>query len=359
MRRGASGCLLVAEGRGAVLRRHGDDGIEMHKLDAGVSGGEAPVHGGLRAVAAGRPGGYLAGQEGGVGDAPVETLAAEDGEFALRHVQPTPMLGGVVDLQPIQDTAGFGGGKGLIERAAHVCIEVVYNQADLAGVRIVHIDQVAHRVGPVLLGPPRGDLQMAPPGQRFKEEEQVGDPQALVLVVDAGRLARGGGHGHPRLADQLLAHLVHAYLWIVPIIGQGIDPQHIFHGADKLPTGCGRQTPFLLQPRLHLVFLSTWRTVSWETCSTYASSTIFSANSRRVQRAVPSGAWLQASVTRWASAMPSTRGRRVRGRGRGHNAVWSPSSTKRWRTRCTVAGLTSTAWLIVASSHTGSPSRRS
>src|SRR5437764_8943173 len=359
VRRRESSSRVVASGWDAMLCRQGDNGIEMRKLDAGIGGGEAPVHRRLGAGASRFPGRHLPGQGGGVGNAPVETLTAEEGEFALRHVQPTAMLGGVVQFQAVQEAAGFDGGERLIQGAAHMGVQVIEHQANLDRVRIVAIDQVADGVRPVLLRPVRGDLQMAPPSQRLEEDEEVGHPQAHILVVHPGYLARSRRHGHPHLAHQLLAQLVHAHLGIGRVIGLGVHVEHVLHGADKLPAGRGGQTPFLLQPRLHVVFFSTWRTVSWETCSTYASSTIFCANSRSVQRAAPSGAALQASVTRCASATPSTSGRRVRGRGRGHRAAASPSSTKRWRTRCTVAALTSTAWLIAASSQTGSPSRTS
>src|SRR5579859_496427 len=359
MGRGASGSLLLTDGRGAVLGRQGDDRIEMRELDAGIGGGEAPVHGGLRAVAPRLPGPDLARQGDGVGDAPVETLVAEDGEFALRHVQPTAVFRGVVDLQPRQNAAGFLGRERLIQGAADMGVEVVEHQPDLARVGIVDIDQGADGRRPVALGAPRGDLQMPPAGQRLKEDEEVGDAQALILVVEAGHLARRGGHRHAGLADELLAHLVHTDLRRGGIIGVGVHVEHVLHGADELPAGGRRQTPFLLQPGLHLVFFSTCRTVSWETRSTYANATIFSANSRSVHRAAPSGAGLQASVTSCASATPSTSGRRVRRRTRACRAAWSPSSTKSWRTRCTVAILTSTAWLIAASSQAGSPSRTS
>ena len=42
-------------------------------------------------------------------DAAIETLAAQHADLDLDHVEPTGMLGGVVELEAAQDTPGLGG----------------------------------------------------------------------------------------------------------------------------------------------------------------------------------------------------------------------------------------------------------
>ena len=95
--------------------------------------------------------------------------------------------------------------------------------------------------------------------------------------------------------------------------------------------------PLLLPPRLEFVFFSTCLTVSREMESVNSSFTASSASNRKVQRVCPSGTALQATATRWASCFPSSL-RRCPGRGRSLRARCNPPSTKRWRTRPTVAG---------------------
>jgi hypothetical protein len=51
--------------------------IQTLELDAGIAGGELPVHGDARSVAACFPGGSLLFQGGLVWDAPVKTLASQ------------------------------------------------------------------------------------------------------------------------------------------------------------------------------------------------------------------------------------------------------------------------------------------
>ena len=83
----------------------------------------------------------------------------------------------------------------------------------------------------------------------------------------------------------------------------GVEVEHIFHVQHKLGIRRRRNTPFLLQPRLKFVFLSTCRTVSCEILSTYGSSTSLSANKRNVQRAWPTGGVLHVRATRWRLAL--------------------------------------------------------
>jgi hypothetical protein len=67
-------------------------------------------------------GGVLSGGELGVegvdvGDAPVEALSGEGGEFDLGDVEPGAVAGRVVDLQPLRQRERRGGVEGLAERA--------------------------------------------------------------------------------------------------------------------------------------------------------------------------------------------------------------------------------------------------
>lgn len=52
--------------------------------------------------------------------ASVEALAGQDADLDLHHVEPTGMLGDVVELQPAQHAAGFICRESLIKRASRV-----------------------------------------------------------------------------------------------------------------------------------------------------------------------------------------------------------------------------------------------
>src|SRR5262249_31641776 len=90
-------------------------------------------------------------------------------------------------------------------------------------------------------------------------------------------------------------------------------------------------------PGLNVVLWRAWRTVARLIVSTSPRTTISSASSRKVQWQRPWGGSLQASWTSFCSTSPLTlilSGRS--GWGRGLMACWSPSVTRRLRTRLTV-----------------------
>ena len=62
------------------------------------------------------------------GDTPVQTLAAEDADLDFRHVQPTGVLGRVVELHATQE---FGGGtltQDVVEAFLEMGVQVIEHQ---------------------------------------------------------------------------------------------------------------------------------------------------------------------------------------------------------------------------------------
>ena len=72
-----------------------DSWVQFAQFDLGIRGGEAPLHGSRLLVAAAAPGGGLADQRVGVGDAPPQALPDQDAVLACRHIEPAGVLGGV------------------------------------------------------------------------------------------------------------------------------------------------------------------------------------------------------------------------------------------------------------------------
>src|SRR5262249_47325373 len=155
------------------------------------------------------------------------------------------------------------------------------------------------------------------------------------------------GRREAGLVDQLLGRFIKVDLGTLRIIRLRVDLQHVFHGSNKLCTDLW-DAPLLLPPRLEGTFFKTRRTLSYEYDSARPSATTRSASRCKVHRWRPSGALLQASAMRRASAFASSLGG-VPGRGRSSSAP-SPSSTKRWRRRSTVARPTERAAAMAWSS---------
>ena len=89
------------------------------------------------------PGVDFAAEPVWVVDSAVEALAAQHADLDLDHVEPTGMLGGVVELEAAQNSPGFGGRECLIEGAGRVCRQVVLHDPDAGGIGIMDIDELA------------------------------------------------------------------------------------------------------------------------------------------------------------------------------------------------------------------------
>jgi len=145
--------------------------IKAFELNASVSSGETPVDSRSRSVAAVLPSCDLLRQALFVRDASVQALSMQDTEFDFSHIEPTAMLGGVMDFQFGGNAAGLGRRKGFIERSKFVRVQIVHHQGDGVCLREMDIDQVAHAVGKIDHGAALCHLDMAPSLQRRKAEK--------------------------------------------------------------------------------------------------------------------------------------------------------------------------------------------
>src|SRR5215510_1293572 len=219
-------------------------------------------------------------------------------------------------------------------------IEIVKYDANYGGFGVAFVHQPLHGMGKVYLGALLCHLHVPLAGLRFHKEKEIARAVAFIFVIKALRLPWLCRQGLSGFFDQLLARLIKIDFGACGIIRLRVGVQHVLHRGDKR-TAHFWDAPLFLQPRLAVAFFKTRRTLSYEYDSARPSATTRSASTYKVQRLRPSGASLQASAIRRASAFASSFGW-VPGRGRSSNAP-SPSSTKRWRVRSTVARPTARA----------------
>src|SRR5450755_2248477 len=86
-------------------------GISTAHFGARFFGCEHPVDAGALGVASLLPGGGFGDEARVAFDAPVEALESQDADLDLHHVQPTGVLGDIVELQSTQHPSGFVGRK--------------------------------------------------------------------------------------------------------------------------------------------------------------------------------------------------------------------------------------------------------
>ena len=92
-----------------------DGWIDSLAFDSGVRCGELPVDLPPLSMATGVPSGHFRSQRFQVRKALVEALPAQRSEFDLRHVEPTPLLRGVMDFEFVDEATGLFRWKGWIE----------------------------------------------------------------------------------------------------------------------------------------------------------------------------------------------------------------------------------------------------
>src|SRR5215213_9559390 len=138
-------------------------GVETLELDTSIAGREAPVDARSSCISRRDPGRHLPLHGAPVTEAAIQALPLQRTQLDLGHVQPTAMLGGVVDLQPVSQALGLGWREGLVERGGRVRVEVVHDQHDLLGVGIVDVDQLLDAVGEVDPGALRAHSHLPPP----------------------------------------------------------------------------------------------------------------------------------------------------------------------------------------------------
>ena len=91
-------------------------------------------------------------------DATIETLAFENADLDLNHVEPAGVFGRVVELKPPEHAARLGRWEGGVESGGYGSGGVVEDDEDALGFFEVDIDEFAHAKGEVVSGATISDL---------------------------------------------------------------------------------------------------------------------------------------------------------------------------------------------------------
>ncbi len=144
--------------------------------------GEAPVDLGLAVVAVLFPSGDLTAHCLQILNASVEALTTQGAQLDFRNVEPTAVLGRVVDLQAFRQVAGFLRGEGLVQRLDSMRVEVVHHQRDPLSLRIARAQHALDPARPVPACATLASFEMPPTGQGLHLQEDLHDAAAHVLV---------------------------------------------------------------------------------------------------------------------------------------------------------------------------------
>jgi len=229
----------------------------MFKFDASILGSEAPVDRVGVVVAMSFPRRNFASHLVDFGDATVKALAFEGTEFDFSDVEPTAMLGRVMDFKTLSQSPGLWRWEGVVKRADGMDIEIVHDQPDFNGIGITLLQHVPNKEGPIGGLAVLGDDNVPPPTQRFDFQKDFGHAVTNIFVVNEGRMARSRRDGGGDFANELLGGFIHAHQRKPAIVRQVVEIENILHGGHKGSVLMGRDLPILAQVRLKFVFFST------------------------------------------------------------------------------------------------------
>ena len=117
--------------------------VEAFEFDAGIQGGKLPVHAFLGRIAPLFPLFGFLSERLHIWYPPIQALQGQGTELDLGDIEPTTMLGGMVDLQTRGQPTGLLGRKRLIERANPMRIEMITDQPETVCLRILGVQESA------------------------------------------------------------------------------------------------------------------------------------------------------------------------------------------------------------------------
>src|SRR5262245_9352457 len=138
-------------------------------------------------------------------------------------------------------------------------VEVVANELNFFGVRIIFVDQTLNFLSPIDAGAAVAARDTAPAFQRVEKHENRLHPPPFVVVVLTSRTTGSQRFGRPLIAQELLAGLVHADQRLFLAVLGSIEVEDVFHPGDESRLISLGYAPALLPPRLQRVFLSVLR----------------------------------------------------------------------------------------------------
>ncbi len=82
-------------------------------------------------------------------DTAPKALPTKMAEFDFRHVEPTAMFGGIMNVEFIGDSFGLRGRKCFIQRSFGMGIQIVHHEADFLCMRLMLINQFLDKMRPI------------------------------------------------------------------------------------------------------------------------------------------------------------------------------------------------------------------
>src|SRR4030042_3843557 len=143
----------------------------MRELDARVVGGKLPVDSLLPCVAFLFPCLRFVAQRVHVRYSSAQALTTQGTEFYLGDVEPTAVLGRMVNLEAFCKTPSVLGLKCFIKRSYFMGVQIVTHKSHQTGLRVMYLKQFPEFMRPVQSGFAFTDIHVAPGTERFNKHK--------------------------------------------------------------------------------------------------------------------------------------------------------------------------------------------
>jgi hypothetical protein len=187
-------------------------------------------------------------------DTAIKALSFEDADLDLGHVQPTPALGRVVELEAIKIRPSLIWREELVERSRFVRVELVHHNPDAVRIRVVNVCVFDNAVNPLSCPSLLSDFDGYPPSQRFSRDVESLFPVAFVPMIDASDRSRFDRERIAFVSAEWLAGFVETDDWTSLVVRFVVDLENAFHLVDEISVLFGRYLPITGEVRLQGVF---------------------------------------------------------------------------------------------------------
>ncbi len=271
-----------------------------------VLSSEGPLDASLLGVAAPLPGIDFRDESGLVWKSSIEALAIQDADLDFSHVEPTGVLRGVVEDDPMQKCLSLFDAEDFFEALAKVGIKVVHDPVDTVSGVIHLFEQVANEGNEIGFGAMRGHPDGAASALGLHGHKQIAGASADLLIILSQRPAGFDRQGQARVFEQLFALFVQTHNGLLGLEGASIEIKQVVHPLPILFRYLA-DTPHQLAPRLEAVFFSSRRIVSRLIGALPACARAACSSNLSVHRVAPTGGSEQAKAEMCASKFVSYR----------------------------------------------------
>jgi len=143
--------------------------IQTFQFNSSIGGGELPVNTTSTAVTFARPCCHLATLATQAGDgagSASEAMTRQNAQFTFGDIEPTAVLGRIMNLDPLGQSACFGRGECLVQGCQLVGVEIVTDQNDFFRLGVPFDQQALQFPGPVDGGAVLPDVYPPPAHQQ-------------------------------------------------------------------------------------------------------------------------------------------------------------------------------------------------